>query len=78
MISGWVRFQTSGGSPNWRPFWNSIVPIAPSAMTGPPLREELAEAGAGRAAVDREAGLAVGERGGIDRGQRLRAAGGGR
>ena len=36
MTSGWVRFQTSGGSPNWRPFANSIVPIAPSARIGPP------------------------------------------
>ena len=40
--------------------------------------EELAEAGAGGAAVDGQAGRAVGERGGIDRRQRLGAARGGR
>ena len=33
MTSGFERFQTSGGSPNIRPLANSIVPIAPSAMT---------------------------------------------
>ena len=32
MMSGFDRFQTSGGSPNIRPLANSIVPIAPSAM----------------------------------------------
>jgi hypothetical protein len=31
--SGFERFHTSGGSPNIRPLANSIVPIAPSAMT---------------------------------------------
>src|SRR5437868_12730473 len=34
--SGWLRFHTSGGSPNWRPSANSMVPIAPSASTGWP------------------------------------------
>src|SRR3954469_14610212 len=36
MTSGWARFQVSGGSPNWSPLAKSIVPMAPSAMTGPP------------------------------------------
>ena len=36
MTSGWARFQTSGGSPNWRPLAKSIVPIAPSATIVPP------------------------------------------
>src|SRR5689334_10524057 len=35
-MAGWARFQTSGGAPNVRPSANSFVPIAPSAMTGPP------------------------------------------
>src|SRR3954451_6133912 len=36
--SGCDRFQTSGGSPNWRPAAKSIVPIAPSARIASPER----------------------------------------
>ena len=61
MTSGWARFQTSGGSPNWRPLAKSIVPIAPSATIGPARVEERAELRVRGAAVDRATGLDVRE-----------------
>ena len=67
ITSGWVRFQTSGGSPNWRPLANSIVPIAPSAMIGSALGEQVAELLAGLAAVDGAARGGVGETVVVDR-----------
>ena len=75
MTSGWVRFQTSGGSPNCRPFCEEHRAHRAVGHDRAAVLEELAEAGAGRTAVDREARRTVRERGGIDRprGARRRA-----